>query len=83
MRHTPQALIPDRDRAFDTVERRWPSRSVETRKRLIRLLFRYLGAEAGLTPVNLEITLTETPRHNWGLHGVPGDELGLTYDVDV
>jgi hypothetical protein len=58
-------------------------RSIDTRKRLIRLLFAYLKADAGLTPVNLEITLTETPRHNWGLHGVPGDELGLTYDVDV
>lgn len=58
-------------------------RSVDTRKRLIRLLFERLEADAGLTPVNLEITLTETPRHNWGLHGVPGDELGLNYDVDI
>lgn len=38
---------------------------------LVRGMFAYLEADAGLIAVN-EITLTETPRHNWGLKGVPG-----------
>jgi phenylpyruvate tautomerase PptA (4-oxalocrotonate tautomerase family) len=56
---------------------------VAAKKELVRLLFENLAAEAGLTPVNVEITLTETPRHNWGLKGVPGDELTLNYNVEV
>jgi phenylpyruvate tautomerase PptA (4-oxalocrotonate tautomerase family) len=58
-------------------------RSVAAKKELVRLLFENLEAEAGLTRVNVEITLTETPRHNWGLKGVAGDELTLDYQVDV
>ncbi len=57
-------------------------RSTEAKKNLIRLIFDNLN-QIGLTPVNVEITLTETPRANWGLHGVPGDELALNYRVDV
>lgn len=57
-------------------------RSVETKKRLLRLLFERLQP-LGIAPDDLEITLTETPRHNWGIRGVPGDELGLSYKVNV
>ena len=32
---------------------------------------------------DLEITISETPRHNWGIRGLPADELGLTYEVNV
>jgi phenylpyruvate tautomerase PptA (4-oxalocrotonate tautomerase family) len=56
---------------------------VTTKKALIRQLFKNLQDEAGLTPVNVEITLMETPRSNWGLKGVPGDELQLDYTVEV
>jgi Tautomerase enzyme len=58
-------------------------RSVESKKRLLRLLFERLEARAGITPADLEITISETPRHNWGIRGLPGDELGLTYKVNV
>ena len=58
-------------------------RSVEAKKRLIRLLFERAERECGITPADLEITITETPRHNWGIRGVPGDELALTYAVEV
>ncbi|MEY4545235.1 MAG: hypothetical protein RL685_1430 [Pseudomonadota bacterium] len=57
-------------------------RSVETKKRLIRLLFERL-APLGIAVEDLEITIIETPRHNWGIRGLPGDELGLTYEVEV
>lgn len=58
-------------------------RSVEAKKRLIRLLFERARAELDLSPQDLEITLFETPRHNWGIRGRPGDELGLSYTVEV
>ena len=34
-------------------------------------------------PNDLEITITETPRANWVIRGVPADELLLTYAVEV
>ncbi len=57
-------------------------RAVETKKQLIRLLFERLQP-LGIAPNDLELTIFETPRHDWGIRGVPGDELGLTYRVDV
>lgn len=58
-------------------------RTVEAKKALIRLLFERARAELGLDPADLEITITETPKHNWGLRGQPGDEIGLGYRVEV
>lgn len=58
-------------------------RSVEVRKTLIRLLFERCEKELGLAPADLEITLTETPRCNWGFRGQTGDEIGLNYKVDI
>jgi phenylpyruvate tautomerase PptA (4-oxalocrotonate tautomerase family) len=58
-------------------------RSVAAKKRLIRLLFERVERECSIAPVDLEITITETPRHNWGIRGLPGDELALTYTVEV
>ncbi len=58
-------------------------RSVEAKKHLIRLLFERMQAELGLDPADLEITITETPEHNWGFRGQPGDEIGLNYKVEV
>jgi phenylpyruvate tautomerase PptA (4-oxalocrotonate tautomerase family) len=58
-------------------------RSVETKKALIRLLFERVGAKCGRLPNEIEVTITETPRHNWGFRGLPGDEIGLSYKVNV
>jgi phenylpyruvate tautomerase PptA (4-oxalocrotonate tautomerase family) len=57
-------------------------RSVDTRKHLIMLLFERLQG-VGLTPADVEITITETPRQNWGFRGQTGDEVTLDYKVDV
>ena len=32
---------------------------------------------------DLEITILETPKHNWGIRGLPGDELQLNYKVKI
>ena len=39
--------------------------------------------EFNTSPQDIEITIFETPRHNWGIRGLPGDELTLTYNVNV
>ena len=58
-------------------------RSVETRKSLIRLLFERVGTQCDRLPNEIEVTITETPKHNWGFRGLPGDEVGLSYKVEV
>lgn len=58
-------------------------RTVETKKKLIRLLFERTQRELDLAPADLEITITETPKFNWGFRGEPGDEIGLNYKVEV
>jgi len=58
-------------------------RSTETKKNLIRLLYQKIFKTIGIAPQDVEITIMETPRSNWGVRGVPGDELDLDYKVDT
>lgn len=74
----------DRSERYTIIEvSMFEGRSVDAKKQLIRLLYERLGRELGIAPADLEVTITETPRHNWGIRGVPGDELALTYQVRV
>lgn len=78
-------LFPaDRSPRYTIIEiSMFEGRSVETKKRLIRLLFAKLHEELSIPPQDVEITLFETPKQNWGIRGLPGDELSLNYQVDV
>ena len=58
-------------------------RSVAAKKKLIRLLFERVEAEIGITSTDLEICIMESPAHNWGFRGMHGDEVKLTYKIDV
>jgi len=58
-------------------------RSIEAKKMLMRLLFEHVERECGIAPQDLEMTIFETPKHNWAFRGLPGDEHTLTYKVDV
>ena len=58
-------------------------RSAEVRKKLIRLLFKRIGENLGIAPIDLEITLFETPAGNWGFRGMTGDEATLDYRIDI
>lgn len=58
-------------------------RTVEAKKKLINLLFERIGSKLHITPEDIEITIFETPKHNWGIRGLPGDELELNYNVTV
>ncbi len=58
-------------------------RTVEAKKYLINLLFKRINSELSISPQDVEITIFETPKHNWGIRGLPGDELALNYKVNV
>jgi hypothetical protein len=57
-------------------------RSIEAKKHLMRLLFDRLKS-LGISPIDLEITIFETPKHDWAFRGLPGDEHQLNYKVEV
>lgn len=58
-------------------------RTIEAKKHLYRLIFERFDADLGITPMDVEITLTETPRHDWAMRGMAGDEVDLNYRVEV
>ena len=55
------------------------SRSAEVKRALIKLLFEYIERGVGIDPEDIEITIFDTPKYAWGIGGVSGDELGLSY----
>lgn len=57
-------------------------RSVETKKHLLKLLMQRIHQEIKIPLNDIEITIFETPRANWGIRGQTGDELNLSYRVD-
>jgi hypothetical protein len=57
-------------------------RSVEAKKQFTRLLFERVHA-LGISTQDLEMTIFETPKHNWGFRGLPGDEHQLNYKIEV
>jgi 4-oxalocrotonate tautomerase family enzyme len=58
-------------------------RSVETKKRLIRLLGDRTQKELGFAPADLEVMIIESPKSHWGFRGQLGDEISLNYKVDI
>lgn len=58
-------------------------RTTEAKKALIRAVYANVAETCGIAPQDLEITIFEAPRENWGIRGIPGDELALTYNVRV
>ncbi len=82
----PENFIFPRDRTsnYTIIEiSMFEGRSLEAKKNLIRLLYQKIETTTDIMPQDLEITILETPRANWGIRGVPGDELSLNYQVDV
>ena len=58
-------------------------RTAETKKKLIRLLFDRIRDEIGIEWMDLEICIYESPPCNWGFRGMHGDEIKLSYKVNV
>ena len=75
---------PDRSDRYVIIEiSMFEGRSPAAKKALIRALYQHIPDATGITPQDIEITLFETPRHAWGIRGLPGDEIGLNYKVEV
>ena len=58
-------------------------RTSETKKKLVKLLFERISAALPITPMDLEINILEAPKVNWGFRGKCGDEIELTYKIEV
>ncbi|WP_337060821.1 tautomerase family protein [Kineococcus sp. G2] len=57
-------------------------RTVATKKAFFQRLYRDFAEHLGIEAIDLEITIVETPRHDWGIRGQAGDELTLAYRVE-
>ena len=75
---------PGRSEKYTIIEfSMFEGRSVDAKKKLIRLLFERFEQHLGISPQDVEITIFETPKSNWGFRGLPGDEHSLDYKVEV
>lgn len=73
-----------RTEAYTVIEiSMFEGRTVEAKKQLLKLLFERINSELSISPRDVEITIFETPKYNWGIRGLPGDELALNYKVNV
>lgn len=58
-------------------------RSVAAKRALVRELFARIESIAGIVPNSVEITITETPKVNWGIRGSNAEDLALGYTIEV
>ena len=49
----------------------------------MRQIYQRVTASTGIEPRDLDVIITQQPKHAWGLMGEPGDEIKLTYKVEV
>ena len=73
-----------RSRAYTIIEIMMiEGRTVEIKKRLIRLLFEHIRKELGIQAVDIEIVIQEAPPYQFGFRGMTGDEMLLDYKVEI
>ncbi|MEO6096689.1 MAG: tautomerase family protein [Fibrobacteria bacterium] len=74
----------DRTFAYTIIEiSMFAGRSPEAIKALIKKIMADAQASLNIVANDIEITVTETPKHCWGIRGKTGDELALSYKVEV
>jgi len=74
----------DRSERYTIIEvSMFEGRSVAAKRALIQALIDKLKAHADIDAQDIEITLFETPKVNWGIRGMNGEDLALGYKVDV
>jgi len=75
---------PDRGAGYTILEIvMFEGRSDETRRACLRRLMADVPAKIGIPDNDLEIVILESPRANWGIRGMVGDELQLNYKVET
>ncbi|MFK7934428.1 MAG: tautomerase family protein [Saprospiraceae bacterium] len=58
-------------------------RTVETKKALIKMLFKEINSQLNISTTDIEISIIESPASNWGFRGMTGDEVSLNYKIEV
>ncbi|HLO84104.1 MAG TPA: tautomerase family protein [Nostocaceae cyanobacterium] len=75
---------PDRSENYLIIEiAMFEGRTIDTKKQLLRQLIKNIHHQFGIAINDIEISILEIPQHNWGIRGLPGDELVLGYKVEV
>lgn len=77
-------LVAPRSDAYLVVEIVcFTGRTRKAKRALISALYDDVAPHLGLAANDLEVVILESPKENWGIRGVSGDELALAYRVDV
>ena len=79
-------IFPDHERSerYTIIEiETFQGRSKDVLKQLVRELYARVPAATGIKPRDLDVIISEQPRHAWGLMGENGDEIELTYQVAI
>jgi phenylpyruvate tautomerase PptA (4-oxalocrotonate tautomerase family) len=80
----PDDLVAPRSDAYLVIEIVcFTGRTRRARRALIAAMFADVAPALGLAADDLEVVIIESPAENWGIRGVSGDELALSYRVDV
>jgi len=58
-------------------------REMDTKKALIKELFKQIENQLEIDSIDIEITIKEQPAHCWGFRGITGDEAKLNYKVNI
>lgn len=58
-------------------------RTRRAKRALVAAMFDDVVPALGIEAYDLEIVILESPGENWGIRGRPGDELALSYRVEV
>ncbi|WP_296046819.1 tautomerase family protein [uncultured Alteromonas sp.] len=74
-----------RTEAYTVIEINMMSgRTPATQKAMIKALFTTISSTLGISPVDIEITIKEQEKYQWGFRGMTGDEaIDLQYKVDI
>jgi 4-oxalocrotonate tautomerase family enzyme len=72
-------MFPDRLLEISMFEGREP----ETKRRLLERLMAAISDQIGIPVQDIEITIFETPKANWGIRGKTADKLILDYKVET
>jgi phenylpyruvate tautomerase PptA (4-oxalocrotonate tautomerase family) len=77
-------LVTPRSDAYLVVEIVcFTGRTRKAKRALIAALYDDVAPQLGLAVNDLEVVILESPKENWGIRGVSGDELVLAYRVEV
>ncbi|MEM7025401.1 MAG: tautomerase family protein, partial [Pseudomonadota bacterium] len=58
-------------------------RTDATKRACLRRLMEDVPAATGIPVNDLEVVILESPKANWGIRGMVGDELALSYKVET